>query len=70
MKKVNIIVCIMSGLGLALSTGALVFLLVRGEPFLPEYSISALIEHPLVWAIISGTIFFPAFFQLRNKKEK
>ena len=70
MQKVNIIIRIVSGLGLVLSVIGLVLLIIRNEPFLPELSIDALIEHPLIWVIISGFIFFPSIFQPLAENEK
>ena len=64
MTKVNLFVCVMSGLGFVLSVIALILLLVSNNPFFSEHSIDAWILHPLVWAIISGTVFFPMLFQL------
>ena len=64
MKKVNIFICVMSGIGLVLSVIALILLLVSDNPFFSEHSINAWISHPLVWAILSGSVFFPTLFQL------
>ena len=70
MKKVNIITSILSGLGFVFSTIALIMLLIRGEPFLPELVLDALVVHPLTAMIFSGLIFFPTITQLFAEKKK
>ena len=70
MKKINILICIVSGLGFVLNLIALIRLLVSNEPFLPELSINALLDHHLTWVIMTGIIFFPTLFQLLSKKEE
>lgn len=70
MKKINLLISIVSGLGLLLSVIALILLLVSNEPFLPEFSIETLTVHPLLWTTISGVIFLSTLPQLLSTNEK
>jgi len=68
-KKISVITCIVSGLGLILSVIAVIMLLVNSESLFPDFSINALTTHPVVWAVISGIIFFPTLGQLLSKNK-
>ena len=73
MKKENKVVTgskvayIGSGIGFILSTIGLVLLLVSGKPFLPDFSMSSLIAHPLVWMFITGISFFQLLIEEKKK---
>ena len=69
MKKVNLITCVLSGIGFLLALIALSVRVIGGEPFFPEFSIDVLLVHPLVWGVISGAIFISAISPLLKKED-
>ena len=67
--KSNVITCVLSGVGFILALIALILRVINGDPFFPELSIGELMAHPLVWGVISGTIFISAVSPLLGKEK-
>ena len=71
MKKTSIIFVSLSGLGFLMSLIALILLGFSENPFIPtELPIDVLLTHPLVWAVISGSLLLVAISDLMKQKNK
>ena len=70
MKKTDILICVLSGVGFILSLVALVLRVHNDGSFLPEFTIAALSTEPLIWAVISGVTFLPKVALLLGKRRR
>ena len=67
-KKSTIVFCIISGTGFIMALIGMIVLASRDSPIFPtEFSVDVLFTHPLALAVISGSVFVVALYELMKK---